>query len=457
QREVPLDAAHGTYLYRSLQLLFDLINQGHRPENVKADGRAEHGSGALVFENLDADLYRAHRTALIDEVRLGNQALQAVLENLLLSRVKKGKNRGFISYVALGINQLGAVYESLMSYTGSFADQDLVEVAKGGDPKGGSWVVPEDVIDESMTQHVVMVEDETGRKVPRTYRHGEFVFRLSGRARQQSASYYSPEVITSFTVSQGLAELLDPVVTDETDLPDGAVVFADKDFDGDPIRRRRTTAAELLNMSLCEPALGSGAFAIEAARHLAAEYLARRRDGRRRGSVCACAPATRSSAPATPSTPRARSRTRGSKPSSRPPRRTCRSPPSTTSPTPTASVLASTERSSTSSSRARGGSPLPLTRRSRSSPPTPRRSCAITRRAGRASSRSRGSGSSRSSRSESRNCGASPCAVSAPRRSSPAERSRCGVRRPARAVRSLGSRSRRPWRMRTPPTSACAW
>src|SRR5699024_11813038 len=106
QREVPLDAAHGTYLYRSLQLLFDLFTLGQRPANVRADGPAEHGSGALVFENLDADLFRADRTALIDEVKLGNQALQAVLENLLLSRVKKGKNRGFISYVALGINQL---------------------------------------------------------------------------------------------------------------------------------------------------------------------------------------------------------------------------------------------------------------------------------------------------------------------------------------------------------------
>lgn len=278
QREVPLDAAHGTYLYRSLQVLFDLINTGHRPQGAQADGPAEHGSGALVFENLDADLFRKDRTALIDEVQLGNQALQAVLENLLLSRVKKGRNRGFISYVALGINQLGAVYESLMSYTGSFADQDLVEVAKGGDPKGGSWVVPEGVIDDSMTQHLVMVEDETGKKVPRTYRHGEFVFRLSGRARQQSASYYSPEVITSFTVSQGLAELLDPVLTDETDLPDGAEVFDDEDFDHEPIRRRRTTAAEILAMSICEPALGSGAFAIEAVRQLATEYLTRRQD-----------------------------------------------------------------------------------------------------------------------------------------------------------------------------------
>src|SRR5699024_9193659 len=91
-------------------------------------------------------------------------------------------------------------------------------------------------------------------------------------------SYYSPEVITSFTVSQGLAELLDPVITDETALPADAEVFDDEDFDHEPIRRKRTTAAEILEMSICAPALGSGAFAIEAVRQLAAEYLARRQD-----------------------------------------------------------------------------------------------------------------------------------------------------------------------------------
>ena len=278
QREVPLEAADGTYLYQSLDLLFRLVNDGHHTDGATADPgtAAQHGAGALHVENLEADLFHPDRTALLDEVGLGNKALQQVLENLLLSREKKGRARGFISYVALGINQLGAVYESLMSYTGSFAEQELVEVARNGDPKNGSWVVPLDRVDDSMQAHLVMVEDEVGQKVPRTYRHGEFVFRLSGRARQQSASYYSPEVITSFTVSQGLAELLDPVITDETELPDGAEVFDDEDFDHEPIRRRRTTAAEILEMSICEPALGSGAFAIEAVRQLATEYLDRR-------------------------------------------------------------------------------------------------------------------------------------------------------------------------------------
>ena len=77
------------------------------------------------------------------------------------------------------------------------------------------------------------------------------MFRLSGRERQTSASYYTPEVLTKFVVSQALEELLDQ--------------------DG-----HRTTAEEILGLSVCEPALGSGAFAIEAVRQLAEQYLDRR-------------------------------------------------------------------------------------------------------------------------------------------------------------------------------------
>ena len=78
----------------------------------------------------------------IDRVGLSNAALQKVLEHLLLSKEVKGKDRGFISYAELGVNQLGAVYEGLMSYTGFIAETDLYEVAKDGDSSKGSWVVP---------------------------------------------------------------------------------------------------------------------------------------------------------------------------------------------------------------------------------------------------------------------------------------------------------------------------
>ena len=93
----------------------------------------------------------------------------------------------------------------------------------------------------------------TGENKPVLHERGSFVFRLAGRERQQSASYYTPEVLTRFTVGQALEELLDQ--------------------DGDT-----TTAEEILSLTVCEPALGSGAFAIEAVRQLAAQYLKRRQE-----------------------------------------------------------------------------------------------------------------------------------------------------------------------------------
>src|SRR5213079_2528156 len=158
-----------------------------------------------------------------------------------------------ISYAELGINQLGAVYEGLMSYTGFFAETDLYEVAKGGDSSKGSWVVPVDRADGIDADDFVKLPDRvTCEPKPVLHRQGSFVFRLAGRERQQSASYYTPEVLTRFTVSQALAELLDQ---------NGHI----------------TTAEEILALTICEPALGSGAFVIEAVRQLAEQYLRRRR------------------------------------------------------------------------------------------------------------------------------------------------------------------------------------
>lgn len=249
-RELHEESAQaGTHIYESLDRLFRLVDEGHN-EQVPA---AEEGSfDGLVFRPMRADLFRPVATALIDEVGLGNGALLRVLRHLLLTKENSKSGRGFISYVELGINQLGAVYEGLMSYSGSFATERLWEVAPGGDASKGSWVVPEDVMKGLEEKDFVTVEDEvTGERRNVTYEKGQFVYRLSGRDRQRSASFYTPEVLTRFTVQQALEELLDQ--------------------DG-----RTTSAEEILHLTVCEPALGSGAFAIEAVRQLAEQYLSRR-------------------------------------------------------------------------------------------------------------------------------------------------------------------------------------
>jgi hypothetical protein len=242
-------AQAGTHLYDSLAVLFRLVDQGH-----DGDGDEPAGIDGLTFRPLRADLFAPSATALIDEVGLGNAALQQVFSHLLLSKETRGRDRGFISYAELGINQLGAVYEGLMSYTGIFAGEDCYEVAKDGDGSKGSWIVPVSRADGIAEKDFVRHNDpDTGEPKPVRYPAGSFVYRLSGRERQQSASYYSPEVLTRFVIGQAIDELLDQ--------------------DGET-----TPARDILDLSICEPALGSGAFAIEAVGQLAEQYLARRQD-----------------------------------------------------------------------------------------------------------------------------------------------------------------------------------
>ncbi|MFC8533334.1 class I SAM-dependent DNA methyltransferase [Streptomyces sp. NPDC057249] len=282
----------GFYLYESLDLLFRKVQDGYRPRRTHGEAaetaetadavgtvgaktsedlglRFEPlhstlferdsikliGADAVVDPRHDADeaLARGERVRYLD-TRLRNATLYEVLHKLMLTKGKKGERGGFISYAQLGINQLGAVYEGLMSYSGFIAGEELYEVAKGGDPKDGSWLVPKSTADEYPdTVFVRRPDRNTGEELRVRYAPGSFVYRLSGRDRQTSASYYTPESLTKVTVQLALQHRLDQ---------DGTV----------------TEARELLDWKICEPALGSGAFLNEAINQVAAEYLRRRQE-----------------------------------------------------------------------------------------------------------------------------------------------------------------------------------
>jgi hypothetical protein len=278
------DARTSFHLYESIDLLVRMINEGYPPrvsaarDSVAAEG-ASTGEG-IRFEPLRADLFEPSRTRLIGrdaivmpgsdeddpdaprvDTRLRDEALYRVLRLLMLTRGKgKGRGRagrtergGFISYAQLGIGQLGAVYEGLMSYTGFIADEELYEVAKDGNASGGSWMIPASKVASYPDDVFVLATDEDGRKTGEylRYRAGAFVYRLAGRDRQTSASYYTPESLTQVTVQLAVKQRIEE-------------------------EGREVTARDVLSWRICEPALGSGAFLNEAINQVAAEYLRRR-------------------------------------------------------------------------------------------------------------------------------------------------------------------------------------
>ncbi len=265
-------AREGRHLHDSLQLLFRLVNDGNHADGAQQqldltqlanldDVEQRSTEDYLQFPGLDAALFDPDSTELINRVVIRNEALQRILQKLMLAKGKKRNDAaGFISYAQLGINQLGAVYEGLMAYSGFFADRDLYEVAKKGDPEDGTWMLPTDKADEYPDDVFVTRTNEiTGHDERVLHPTGSFVFRLSGRDRQRSASFYTPEVLTRCVVKHALAELL------------GMDDYAPENGSSGIVN-----AVDMLDLTICEPALGSGAFANEAINQLAAEYLRRR-------------------------------------------------------------------------------------------------------------------------------------------------------------------------------------
>jgi hypothetical protein len=229
---------NGYFFHESLKQLFDLMSSGYREK--------ENGSNkSFRIRHIDSPLFDDNKLHHLNEVKFRNVVWQDVICQLSLSREIRGKNRGRISYTNLGINQLGSVYESLLAYRGFYAEEDFIEVHPKNKPKEGTLLVQRKRRDDFHTDEVL--KDESGKEV--VIPKGQFVYRLSGRDRQKSASYYTPEVLTQCTVKYTLKGILEKVENGEM------------------------KALELLDLKLLEPAMGAAAFHNELINQLAEAYL----------------------------------------------------------------------------------------------------------------------------------------------------------------------------------------
>ena len=252
------ESQNGYYIHESIQSLFRLIRDGF--DGGDANVLAVEGGLHNTFEirALDSALFRAGSTPVLDRVKFRNETLQQVIRLMSLTRPAKGRSRrrGRISYAQLGINQLGAVYEALLSYRGFFAEEDLYEVKRAGedpDELANAWFVPISELHKYSEEERVFVRGEQSLRKLKVHPKGRFIYRLAGRDRQKTASYYTPESLTRCVVKYALKELID---------------------DGMP-------ASAILDLTICEPAMGSAAFLNEAVNQLAVKYLDRRQGERK--------------------------------------------------------------------------------------------------------------------------------------------------------------------------------
>lgn len=250
---------NGRYFHDSLNMLFKLVREGYNG-GVKMQSDLESGDRITIHSHqfsvprLESHLFDANNTRILNRVVFRNETLQQIIQAMSLSRPAKGRfnRRGRISYRQLGINQLGAVYEALLSYRGFFASEDLYEVKKAGEEFNEletGYFVSKDEIGKYHEDEKVYEKDGSLR----IHRKGSFIYRMAGRDREKSASYYTPEVLTRSLVKYALKELFKEQI--------------------DPISDPHAKADAILNLTVCEPAMGSAAFLNEAINQLAEAYL----------------------------------------------------------------------------------------------------------------------------------------------------------------------------------------
>lgn len=263
----------GTYLWESLQKTLGLLYGGT--------------SQVLRLPAVKVSLLDPRSTPILSAVKLRNEAIQKIIRLLSLKKGRKGTSR--ISYANLGIGQLGAVYETLISFTGFVAKEDLIEIRpatrsgrSGTDNDADAEdadedddlideVVGEDEDDAALTDGAARGARNDDKLAPcyfvprsragefkpeqivfdgpkaRVYPKGTFIYRLAGRDREKTASYYTPEALARLLVKHTLME-----------------------------RCKDLKADELLDLKILEPAMGSAAFLVETTNQLADLYLERK-------------------------------------------------------------------------------------------------------------------------------------------------------------------------------------
>ena len=168
------------------------------------------GDASIGLPPYDGGLFDRHRTPLLSHVRLGDAVMADVIDALSFERTPLG--RQYINYRDLGVQQLGSIYERLL-------------------------------------EREVVRED------------GDIAVRPNVFARKDSGSYYTPDDLVDLIVRETVGPLSDArmehfaakVEIGSEQMPEDRRIGRLKRLD---------PAERLLELKVCDPAMGSGHFLV---------------------------------------------------------------------------------------------------------------------------------------------------------------------------------------------------
>lgn len=227
--DIPMQGnASGNFIQETLNKSFEIYFQGYNNEFQVSD--LNKGSLDFSFPSLGTSLFDPASTEIFNEVRITDGIMQQVLHKMSLAQIGTGRARRTqrVHYANLGLNQLGAVYEGLLSLKPEILSEKVVLLEK--DPKDLShrYIPSKDI--KKIDKNLILKDNNTGESVFKE--KYDFLLTPVGLERKFSASFYTPEVLTRFVAKEAVNTLLE----------------------------EDSSLARLESIKILEPAMGSGAF-----------------------------------------------------------------------------------------------------------------------------------------------------------------------------------------------------
>ena len=183
----------------------------------------DKGDVSIGLPPYDGGLFDGERTPLLNQLGIPDSVMADIIDALSFER--SGNGRKYINYRSLNVAQLGSIYERLLEY----------DVAR---------------------------------------ENGEAAIRLNVFARKGSGSYYTPDDLVQLILTETLA----PLVDERKRIFSGKIKELEQGDLHDHLKvgelKRLDPATALLEMKICDPAMGSGHFLVSLVDFIADQVIA---------------------------------------------------------------------------------------------------------------------------------------------------------------------------------------
>ncbi|WP_198533580.1 N-6 DNA methylase [Streptomyces sp. AcH 505] len=257
-----------------LLALFRLIHKGHKTRFIQARGGKLFDPEEFPF--LEGRVSRDDSTRIL---AVSDGCLLRVLEGLMTLK-RRGGERERLSYRTLDVEQIGSVYETVMGFTVQASKSRVLAIKAGKNNKTPVFVALNELLSKKGKDRIKDLKENVGRTLTAAQRKSieaaktveDLAAALDGMVdergspkrriaasgtpilqptgeRRRTGSHYTPRSLTTPIVKY----VLEP--TFERLGPDAK-------------------AEQVLDLKVCDPAMGSGAFLVEACRALGERLIA---------------------------------------------------------------------------------------------------------------------------------------------------------------------------------------